>query len=211
MRRPACVYGGKDHDPGCPTGGSDANIWNIAPRIGFAYRLGEDGKTSLRGGYGHFYTPIQASAFNPFTNIAPFAPGFSFSGVSFEDPFGSAGVRDPFPEQYGAEVPGAEATFVTPTELRAVFAQDFRTPLLLSWNRPWSGSSARTGWRASRTSATRAATFSAPPRTAARSTPPSTSRAPRRWPTPRPDVRTRITAASDRTSRRTRPDTTRCS
>ena len=99
------LYGGKDHDPGCPTGGSDANIWNIAPRIGFAYRLGEDGKTSLRGGYGHFYTPIQASAFNPFTNIAPFAPGFSFSGVSFEDPFGSAGVRDPFPEQYGPRCP----------------------------------------------------------------------------------------------------------
>ena len=75
------LYGGDDHDPGCPVGGSDANVWNIAPRIGFAYRLTEDGKTSLRGGFGHFYTPIQASAFNPFTNIAPFAPGFSFDGV----------------------------------------------------------------------------------------------------------------------------------
>jgi Carboxypeptidase regulatory-like domain/TonB dependent receptor-like, beta-barrel len=128
------LYGGTDHDPGCPVGGSDPNVWNIAPRIGFAYRLSEDGKTSLRGGYGHFYTPIQASAFNPFTNIAPFAPGFSFNGVSFEDPFGSAGVPNPFPEQYGPRVPGAEATFVTPGELRAVFARDFRTPLLMSWN-----------------------------------------------------------------------------
>ncbi len=128
------LYGGATHDPGCPLGGSDANVWNIAPRIGFAHRLTEDGKTSLRGGYGHFYTPIQASAFNPFTNIAPFAPGFSFDGVSFEDPFGSAGVRNPFPEQYGPRVPGPEATFVTPTELRAVFARDFRTPLLAAWN-----------------------------------------------------------------------------
>jgi hypothetical protein len=128
------LYGGKNHDPGCPTGGSDANLWNIAPRIGFAYRLREDGKTSIRGGFGHFYTPIQASAFNPFTNIAPFAPGFSFDGVSLEDPFGSAGVPNPFPEQYGPRVPGAEATFVTPTELRAVFSKDFRTPLLASWN-----------------------------------------------------------------------------
>ena len=128
------LYGGTDHDPGCPVGGSDANVWNIAPRIGFAHRLTEDGRTSLRGGFGHFYTPIQASAFNPFTNIAPFAPGFSFDGVSFEDPFGSAGVRNPFPEQYGPRVPGPEATFVTPTELRAVFARDFRTPLLAAWN-----------------------------------------------------------------------------
>src|SRR5262249_40261119 len=79
-------------------------------------------------------TPIQAGAFNPFTNIAPFAPGFSFDGVSFEDPFASAGVRNPFPEQYGPRVPGPEATFVTPTELRAVFSQDFRTPLLAAWN-----------------------------------------------------------------------------
>jgi hypothetical protein len=128
------LYGGSNHDPGCPVGGSDPNLWNIAPRLGFAYRLTEDGKTSLRGGYGHFYTPIQASSYNPFTNIAPFAPGFSFDGVSFEDPFGSAGVRNPFPEQYGPRVPGAEAAFVTPTELRAVFAQDFRTPLLAAWN-----------------------------------------------------------------------------
>ena len=128
------LYGGDDHDPGCPVGGSDANIWNIAPRIGFAYRLTEDARTSLRGGFGHFYTPIQASAFNPFTNIAPFAPGFSFDGVSFEDPFASVGVPNPFPEQYGPRVPGAEATFVTPTELRAVFAKDFRTPLLAAWN-----------------------------------------------------------------------------
>jgi hypothetical protein len=128
------LYGGDDNDPGCPVGGSEANVWNIAPRLGFAYRLSQDGKTSLRGGVGYFYTPIQASAFNPFTNIAPFAPGFSFDGVAFEDPFGSAGVQNPFPEQYGPRVPGAEATFVTPTELRAVFSRDFRTPLLTTWN-----------------------------------------------------------------------------
>ncbi len=128
------LYGGDNHDAGCPTGGSDPNIWNIAPRIGFAYRLTADNKTSLRGGAGYFFTPIQSSAFNPFTNIAPFAPGFSFTDVSFDDPFGSARVTNPFPSQYGPRVPGPEATFVTPTELRAVFSPDFRTPLLTMWN-----------------------------------------------------------------------------
>ena len=73
------LYGGKDHDPGCPVGGSDANVWNIAPRAGFAYRLTEDGKTSLRGGYGHFYTPIQASAFNPFTEVRGVKDAFARS------------------------------------------------------------------------------------------------------------------------------------
>ena len=180
------LYGGDDHDPGCPVGGSDPNVWNIAPRIGFAYRLTEDGRTSLRGGYGHFYTPIQASAFNPFTNIAPFAPGFSFDGVSFEDPFGSAGVPNPFPEQYGPRVPGAEATFVTPTELRAVFAKDFRTPLLAAWNlslerqigADWVFRVAYIGNKGS--------TSLPPRRTAVRSTRRSTCRALRRWQTRRP-------------------------
>jgi hypothetical protein len=53
------LYGGANHDLGCPLGGSDANVWNIAPRIGFAHRLTEDGKTSLRGGFGHFYGVLQ--------------------------------------------------------------------------------------------------------------------------------------------------------
>ncbi len=128
------IYGGVDHDKTCPVGGSDANVGNIAPRIGFAYRLTNDGKTSLRGGAGYFYTPIQASAFNPFTNIAPFAPGFTFTDVDFSDPFGSAGVINPFPEQYGPSVPGAAVKFTTPTEIRATFAKDFRTPLLTTWN-----------------------------------------------------------------------------
>ncbi|MBI4873726.1 MAG: TonB-dependent receptor [Acidobacteria bacterium] len=128
------LYGGDNHDSGCPTGGSDPNIWNLAPRLGFAYRLTKDGKTSIRGGVGYFFTPIQASTYNPFTNIAPFAPGFSFDGVAFADPYGSAGVTNPFPAQYGPRVPGPEATFVTPTELRAVFDPNFRTPLLTTWN-----------------------------------------------------------------------------
>lgn len=128
------LYGGDNNDPGCPTGGSEPNLGNIAPRIGFAYRLTSDNKTSLRGGIGYFYTPIQSSTYNPFTNIAPFAPGFSFTDVSFDDPYGSARVQNPFPAQYGPSVPGPEATFVTPAELRAVFDPNFRTPLLTTWS-----------------------------------------------------------------------------
>jgi hypothetical protein len=131
---PGLIYGGQNHDPICPVAGHDKNVWNISPRLGFAYRLTQDGKTSLRGAFGYFYTPIQSSSFNPFTNIAPFAPGFTFNDVAFEDPFGSAGVPNPFPAQYGPRVPGPEATFVTPTELRAVFQKDFRLPQLATWS-----------------------------------------------------------------------------
>jgi hypothetical protein len=128
------IYGGENHDPGCPVGGSENNIWNIGPRLGFAYRLTGDNKTSLRGGAGFFYTPPQSSQFNPFTNIAPFAPTFIFNGVRFDDPYASAGIPNPFPEQYGPTVRGPEATFTTPAAIRAYFSEDWRIPRLATWN-----------------------------------------------------------------------------
>jgi hypothetical protein len=131
---PGLLYGGDDHDSGCPVGGSEPDVWNLSPRIGFAYRLTQDGKTSLRGGVGYYFTPPPANQFNPFTNIAPFAPGFFFSDVSFDDPFGSAGVPNPFPEQYGPRVPGPEVEFTLPTTIRAVFDPHFQLPVLATWN-----------------------------------------------------------------------------
>ncbi|HUS07885.1 MAG TPA: TonB-dependent receptor, partial [Bryobacteraceae bacterium] len=128
------IYGGDTPDAGCPKAGAENQFNNFAPRIGFAYRLTEDGKTSVRGGGGYFYVPIQASAYNPYTNIAPFAPTFTFNGVAFSDPYGSAGVVNPFPAQYGPDIPGAEAPFTLPATLRAVYQRDFRLPLLMTWN-----------------------------------------------------------------------------
>jgi hypothetical protein len=128
------VYGGENHDPTCPPAGSENNWGNIGPRVGFAYRLTKDSKTSLRGGAGIYYTPPQSSQFNPFTNIAPFAPTFTFTGVAFDDPYRSAGVANPFPEQYGPTVRGADAVFTTPAAVRAVFNQDWLIPQLITWN-----------------------------------------------------------------------------
>jgi hypothetical protein len=129
------LYGGDNHDPGCPVGGSDPNWGNFEPRVGFAYRLTSDGKTSLRGGAGYFYTPPQASIYNPFANIAPFAPTYSYNDVDFADPFGSVGVTNPFPAQYGPKVPsGSEALFTVPTDLRTTFPRNYRIPQLITWN-----------------------------------------------------------------------------
>jgi hypothetical protein len=71
------LYGGSSPDRGCPVGGSDSNWWNIGLRVGLAYRLTEDGKTSLRTGIGAYFTPIQTSNMNPFANVAPFAGTFT--------------------------------------------------------------------------------------------------------------------------------------
>lgn len=128
------LYGGENHDPGCPVAGSEANWWNLAPRFGLAYRLSEDGKTSLRVGAGLYYTPIQTSNRNPFTNIAPFAGTFTLNDVAFEDPYGSKGMENPFPANFGPEIPGPDFIFAPINDIRAYFARDYRIPQLLTWS-----------------------------------------------------------------------------
>ena len=69
--------------PGVPVGGSEANVWNIAPRVGFAYRLDAGRQDQPPGRRRLLLHADPGQRFNPFTNIAPFAPGFSFNGVAF--------------------------------------------------------------------------------------------------------------------------------
>lgn len=128
------IYGGDNPDNGCPEAGAPRRLTPFAPRFGFALRLTHDGKTSLRGGAGIFYVPIQSNTYNVYANIAPFAPTFDLTDVSFVDPFGSAHITNPFPAQYGPTLPGKEVQFTLPAALRAVFSKDFTVPTLYSWN-----------------------------------------------------------------------------
>jgi hypothetical protein len=125
------LYGG---DSGCPLAGHRSNVWNLGPRLGIAYRLTEDGKTSLRSGIGVYYTPIQTSNFNPYTNIAPFAGTFSLQDLAFEDPYGSKGLANPFPANFGPRVPGPEFVFAPINDIRAYFTPDYRIPQLITWS-----------------------------------------------------------------------------
>jgi hypothetical protein len=117
-----------------PQGGSEANWWNISPRVGLAYRLTSDGKTSLRAGFGYYYTPIQTSNMNPYTNIAPFAGTFTINDVAFEDPYGSIGMANPFPANFGPTIPGSDFVFAPINDIRAYFTPDYRLPLLTTWS-----------------------------------------------------------------------------
>src|SRR5262252_6564877 len=67
-------------DAGVPEDGVRSSLSNFAPRIGFAYDVFGDAKTSLRGGFGIFYdSRINGIINNRFVDQTPFSPQFILS------------------------------------------------------------------------------------------------------------------------------------
>lgn len=105
------LYGGDNADPGCPKAGVEPVWTNFGPRLGVAYRLTKDGKTTLRSAFGIFYTPERTGASNSQSNTAPFGATFTLNDVDWADPYASKGLANPFPANFGPAVPGPEAVF----------------------------------------------------------------------------------------------------
>jgi hypothetical protein len=137
-------------DPGVPENGVQASLKDFAPRLGFAYDVFGDGKTSLRGGAGIFYdTRIPGIINNRFVDVTPFSPQLILSTTGAKP----GTISDPLCTQPGtsAKVPGGcspqanlfPAPF--PPSSNATFAQNllvvswdpahsYQTPTLYNWN-----------------------------------------------------------------------------
>jgi len=105
-------------DPGMPKNALNTNLKGFAPRIGFAYDLFGDGKTSLRGGFGIFYdSRAMGMLSNRYVDEWPFSPQFilSTAGNSSPTPGSTAGsFSDPLctlpATQAALNCSGAQAT-----------------------------------------------------------------------------------------------------
>ncbi len=118
-------------DPGVERGVVSTKLGHISPRIGFAYDVFGDGKTSIRGGAGIFYGSVSGNEWNTMSNYQPFAVRQQFPNVqSLTNPYGNLpGGVSPFPIYYDP----AHPAFIYPATVYG-FAENFRWPYTYQLN-----------------------------------------------------------------------------
>ncbi|MBW4039750.1 MAG: TonB-dependent receptor [Acidobacteria bacterium] len=128
------LFGGSNHDSGCPASSIYDNLSNLGPRLGFAYALTRDNKTSVRGGIGYYYQSPNTVAFQDVVGVPPFAPIVNIQDTNFTNPYTAAGVANPFPGSFGPTNPGSNVTFPQNISFTQIFDRHFRVPMILSYN-----------------------------------------------------------------------------
>jgi hypothetical protein len=127
---PGMLFAG---DPGVPGQSMMKDRWaNFSPRVGLAWDVNGDGKTSVRASFGTFYDYPSSFFQVGLSNAPPTSQRNIISGVNLDNPWANYPGGDPFPMPFGKDW-----TRNTPWPLNAVVTAidyDTKNSLISQWN-----------------------------------------------------------------------------
>src|SRR5579883_175104 len=110
---------------------------NFAPRVGLAWDVQGDGKTSVRAGFGVFYVPLtRGISLNRFTLIQPFTTDLTVYGADAYNIFAGAPFNgvSPFPRPNAGDLNALKQADFVPTANETTFGLPFKTQSDYQWS-----------------------------------------------------------------------------